>query len=211
MQKVRDALALRQSSYENTVIASLIRHHDLRADLYDILLDIISICSFFNDNPFKMTLDLTLFLECQTSICYRLLRFHGLGSPWPDQTGIAPAYHTGLTIFMMTMFLQYDRRRMLDYSLISACLWHALEGDVVNQPQHQELALWLMILGGVWISGEGNVKSLRPRIRATADRLRLESWEDVRGCLGKYPWIQSIHDEPGRALWKQVCDHEFSA
>jgi hypothetical protein len=170
----------------------------------DIMVDIFGICSFYNTNLPHTTLDITLFLEIEASVCYRLLRFHPLGSPWSDAGGLDAAYHIGVTGLMMSMLLRFDKRRALDYSLVTRCLWHVLDGPSLDESKH-ELKLWVMMMGGLWISGEDNVDLLASRIRATSQRLGLETWPAVLGRVAKFPWIHALHDEPGRELWEKAC------
>jgi hypothetical protein len=204
MQKVDEGLAKKGLILDRNAAALTVQHSGLDPYLRDILVDIISLCSLFNDNLPKTTLDVNLFLENQTSICYRLLQFHPLASHWPEPCdAIQVAYHTGLTVFMMTMFLQHDRRRVLDYTLISRCVWQVLDSGKIEEIG-EEFALWFMIMGGIWISVGVEVEALLSRIRSTAEALGIARWEDARLCVAKFPWIHALHDQPGHHLWNRV-------
>jgi hypothetical protein len=194
----------RELGFSRDDSAAAVRHANLDTELRETLIDIIDVCSFFNHNLPNTTLDISLFLETQTSVCYRLLCFHELGSPWSISESIEAAYHTALTLLMMTMFLQYDRRRVMDYDLITRCLWYVLD-DVSLDEAEDELRLWVMVMGGIWIPGEDHMHLLAPRIRVTAQRLRLHMWDDILGSVTKFPWIHAIHDEPGHKIWQRVA------
>lgn len=201
MQRVDDGLAKKGLGFDRDAAAMAVRHRGLDPYLHDILVDIISLCSLFNNNLPNSTLDVNLFLENQTSICYRLLHFHPLGSHWPEPYDIIQAaYHTGLTVLMMTMFLQHDRRRVLDYSLITQCVWDVLE-DSNSELLDEEFALWLMLMGGIWISVGVEVGSLLSRIQSTAEKLGLVRWDEACIIMARFPWIHALHDQPGRELW----------
>lgn len=203
MPQVRDTLGARNLIVPLSDTTATVRHANLSPDLKEILIDIIGVCSFFNTNLPNTTLDLSLFLETQVSICYRLLRFHELGTPWPASDSIQAAYHTALSLLMMSMFLQHDRRRVMDYSLITRCLWYVL--DEVPLDEHEdELNLWLMVMGSIWIPGDDHMNRLAPKIQATAQRLGISTCDAMISSVSKFPWIHAIHDEPGQQAWKKV-------
>lgn len=203
MPHVRQIMKTRNLGFSRDDSAVTVRHTGLDCELRETLIDIIDVCSFFNHNLPNTTLDISLFLETQTSICYRLLCFHELGSPWSISKSIEAAYHTALTLLMMTMFLQYDRRRVMDYDLITRCLWYVLD-DLSLDEDEDQLRLWVMVMGGIWIPGDDHMRLLAPRIRATAQRLQLHTWDDILGSVTKFPWIHAIHDEPGHKIWQRV-------
>lgn len=100
------------------------------------------------------------------------------------------------------MFLQYDRRRILNYSLIPVCLKEAVQDELHEHEDY--FSLWLMIIGGIWISDETENAWLASRLRLMAKRLGLDSWEMVRDSVRQYPWINGLHDQPGHDLWTRI-------
>lgn len=200
MNHVRNSLWAQGLPLDRNLDVLSTRSNHLDPYLRDILFDIMSISSLFSNLDDK-TVNYMTFLEILTSLCYRLLRFRSLGDA-STRCDVQAGYHIGLTIFMMTLFLQNDRRRMIKYCLIPVCLRNVLQSEVAEQ--EDEDALWLMIIGGIWISGEPESDWLAPRIRSMAQRLGLDSWDKARDCLCKYPWIGSQHDQPGRELWNRV-------
>lgn len=190
--------------------------HDLRLDrnisscsnlndrldpyLHDIFLDVMSMCSLFNQLGSK-TVDYMIFLEALISLCYRLLKFRSMSNASTLCDGQS-AYHIGLTIFMMTMFLQYDRRRLINYSLVPVCLENVVQDE--SREHGEDFSLWLLTIGGIWISDEPNNRWLAPRLRMMAQRLGLDSWEEAQDSIRQYPWITGLHDQPGRELWNRV-------
>lgn len=171
--------------------------------LQNVLSDTMSICSLFNEIGSK-NFDYIIFLEVLISLCCRLLKFRPLrdASTLLDRQS---AHHIGLITFMMTMFLQNDRCRLINYSLVPVCLKSALRGDF--HEQNIELSLWLTIIGGIWISDEPENEWIAPKVRMGAQRLGLTCWEDARKFIYKYPWIGGLHDQPGRLLWERA--HRF--
>ncbi|KAI5461788.1 hypothetical protein BGZ63DRAFT_424645 [Mariannaea sp. PMI_226] len=205
MAKVRDVLMSKGILFDHGVAASFLQHHDLDPCLHEALLDIISACLVFNNTSCARDVDLITFQEMLMSICFRLLRFRSLDDP--NQTSdVQSAYHVGLTIFMVTIFLQYDRRRIMNHGLISKSLSNVIHSGPFEHDQ--ELLLWLMIVGGIWISGDLNGDWLLPGIRNVSRQLNIETWADCLIVITKFPWIKILHDEPGRALWDHAMENE---
>ena len=181
--------------------ASLVRHNRLDLYLHQVLLDVMSVCSLFNKNLHDRTLNLQTFQEITISLCYRLLRFRSLNDI-RQQSDIEAAYHVGLIIFMMTTFLQYDRRRIVDFKLIPLCLRDILDSRL--DEYDNEFVLWLMMVGGIWISVDVDGEMLAPRTRITAQRLGIDTWDGARSSVSKLPWINALHDQPGRRVWDRL-------
>lgn len=195
MAKVRDVLARKKIDF-NVNAARLCPQHDLLEPyLHDILADMMGVTSLFNNG---VKLDLETLQEMIFSIGYRLTKFRPLEEErrlWQLQD----AYHTGLTILTMTIFLHGGRRQILGYERLDHRLKDILDSDL--EDYHPELALWLLILGGVWVSDGYDEHWLPPRIPPMAMRLDVRSWDEVYTILGHFPWIHVLHDDPGRALW----------
>lgn len=198
MSEVQMALASRGFSHNRVLAASAICHTGLDPDLREILLDVTSLTSLINSIPADQTLDVNTFQEMVISICSRLIRFHPLLSS-KGESDIEAAYHIGLTVFMMTLFLQHDGRRILRYELVSLRLKAVLDRGL--DELDNDLVLWLMLIGGIWIAGDADELWLVLRISRLGRRLGINSWTEVQGSINKFPWINAIHDQPGRAVW----------
>lgn len=181
------------------------RYRELDPDLREVLQDIMGSCSLFNKNPKKTSLGMVAFLELVISICYRLLRFRLLpssGKPVDTQA----ALHLGSIIVMMTVFIQLGKRRMIDYSLISRCLGDVLCDELLEADV--ELYLWLAVIGSIWISDDDQGGWIRMKVQEASRHAGLTSWNEVRECIQLYPWINSIHNEAGSAVWKSLQSME---
>jgi len=201
MPEVQKILALKGLCLNRNSTATLVGLNRLDLYFHQILLDAMGLCALFNNDLHNCTLDLETFQEIVISLCYSLLRFRSLNDS-KQQSDMQAAYHIGLTIFMMTVFLQYDRRRILDYNLIPLCLREFLDSRL--DELEDEAILWLMIVGGIWISGDDDREWLAPRTRMMAQRLGIDTWDEVRSSVSKFPWINALHDEPGRSLWNRL-------
>ncbi|PKS08008.1 hypothetical protein jhhlp_006620 [Lomentospora prolificans] len=181
-------------------IASLDPYNALDPYFFEILVDALRFSTLFNDRPRDRELNLLTFQGMLMSICYRLLRIEQPNGQ-ELESDIQAAYRTGLMIFMMTTFLKRDHRRTVEYKLASRGLLKVLDRQQENQ--QDDLVLWVMVVGAIWISG-GDAEWLVPRIHETAQRLGIVTWADARALLAKFPWIYDLHDGPGQALWNQT-------
>lgn len=64
--------------------------------------------------------------------------------------------------------------------------------------------LWLIFIGSISVLEVSDQPWLFWKIRQSARVLDIESWEDLHQSLVRYPWISSLHDEAGKALWDSV-------
>ncbi|KAJ4351475.1 uncharacterized protein N0V89_006818 [Didymosphaeria variabile] len=175
-----------------------VQHLDLDAALLDVLLDIICTSVLFNDPPSARKVDLYLFQELLVTVCYRLLAIPHTHSP----PRIEDAYHIGLTLFMMELFLQVGKQRVMSYDNVTRRLRRVLESDVLEG--EGELRFWLLMLGGVWISDDEDAEWLLPKMFAQTRKMRLRSWSDAREVLERWPWIGALHDGPGKMVWERA-------
>lgn len=206
MSEARRTLAEEGIYLDRAPLPSNIAHNGLDPSLSDILIDITSVCKLLNHDLHGRTLDLITFQNIQMSICYRLLQFR----PLNEYTAMAASgppnaeeiYSIGLTVFMMTIFLQYNNRRIVDFKRAFECL--KTVASVEFSDGESDLGLWLLLIGGIWLTGEQRVDWLAPAIHRVAQRLGLADWDAVFQCVAKFPWIHVLHDEPGRAVWSQI-------
>lgn len=202
MSTVHTALAARGLRLDRALAASTVRHSTLDPYLYDILLDITCLTSLLNNFPIGRTIDPQTFQEIVISIGSRLLRFHSLQDSKQIPT-IDTVYHIGLTILVMTTFLQYEGTRVMDYENIFARFREVL--DYPTDGIDHDLFIWLMFIGGTWVSGGIYTSWLTAKIRSLALHLHINSWDEIRGHITRFPWINAVHEHMGRSLWDSAC------
>ncbi|PNP47968.1 hypothetical protein THARTR1_10387 [Trichoderma harzianum] len=203
MAKVRDILARKKIDFDGNVAASCPQHDLLEPYLHGILVDMMGATSLFNNG---VKLDLETLQEMIFSIGYRLTQFR----PSEEERRLwqlQDAYHTGLTIWTLTVFLHGGRRQILDYERLDRRLKEILDSDL--EDYHPELAFWLSIIGGIWASDGYDEHWLPPRVRPMAMRLNIRSWDEAYTILSHFPWIHALHDDPGHALWDQAHQNEL--
>jgi len=193
-------LASKQLSFDRTAARKLVQHEGLDERLLDILLDIMIMSILFNGNNYGEKIDLFLFQELLISVCYRLMAFDAVENK--KRCAVQDGYQIGLTLFMMSLFLQYGRRRVLNYDNMTQRLKRILESSTLRG--EDEFVLWLLMTGGVWVLDDADMEWLHPKIKAHAEGMGLRSYEEVLECVEKYPWIGKLHEEPGRTIWNCI-------
>ncbi|KAF2876646.1 hypothetical protein BDV95DRAFT_602616 [Massariosphaeria phaeospora] len=178
-----------------------IQHNNIEPYLFEILGDIINVTSLFNDRQPSQEVDLFSFQEIFVSISYSLIEFDSMQDRKELSTTHA-SYHVGLTIFMMTFFLQYGRQRIMKFESITQRLRTVIERGLMDDKK--DLMLWLMMMGGIWMLDDADVNWLAPKVRCLAQEMGLRSWDEVIIHIIKYPWIHDLHDEPGGIFWDRV-------
>ena len=200
MELVRSNLTSQGIKFDRSAAEDTLRHQVLDVNLHNVIIDSICVCDLFNHGIGNRQIDLVTFQEMVYSICYRLLNFRPLDDP--SRTSVQAAYHIGLTMIVMSMFLRFDRRRVLDYRFLTCALSDTLDSWPVDADD--ELLLWLVMVGGIWVSGALGNDWLHQLIRRTSRKLGVESWDSVLDIVKTFPWIHALHDAPGRELWETV-------
>ena len=198
MSEVRNTLLERGFDFDLVSAASTIRHTGLNPSLHEVLLDVINVAYLFNNIPSDQKLRINTFEEMIVSILSRLIRFRPLQSS-KRESNVEAAYHIGLIIFMMTLFLQCDSRRILEYDLVSLCLKDVLDSGL--DEQERDLTVWLMFIGGIWVSGDTDGGWFISKARRLLRRLSIKSWREVHNSVRKFPWIVALHDPLGFVVW----------
>jgi hypothetical protein len=201
ISEVRRTFESKGLDFDKIAPVSSIQQDELDPTLYEILVDVRCLTSLLNTISPGLILDTNSFLEIIISICSRLIRYHPL-QDYKQISSQDAVYHTGLTIFMMTSFLQLDGRQILRYDLVTKRLKEVL--SEASDEVEDSLALWFMIIGGIWLSGGSDGEWLAPRIRDLAEKMGFDAWSDVLKIVRQYPWIGILHDEPGSQLWSKI-------
>jgi hypothetical protein len=104
-------------------------------------------------------------------------------------------------IAFMATFLLGLGRRIPSFPQLAQLARSAIQEQFDEDEESQETYLWmLMILGALGVLSGDDVW-LAPRLTGTAAHLGVLTWEDVTRILCKFPWVNVLHDKPGRAFW----------
>ena len=194
------ALALEAEGFLLNRRSTTLRSSSNRVDprLNQVLLDANGIVALLNMDCVRFRFEPDMLQEIIVSIGCRLVAFHPLCEPQLESR-LDSAYHIGLTAFITTLFLQVGRRRFQKYGLVGQHLKLAIEKGL--EEEDNSVMLWLLFVGGISVLEGGDQAWLHSRIHHVAASLELDSWDMLRQHLLQFPWIISLHDEPGKALW----------
>lgn len=207
MFEAKTRLASRVLPFDMSLGNTLGNHKELTPYLRQIYLDVKHVTSILEKDAVDRILDLETFQEMLYSICYRLIRYQTLCSPSKTLPVIDAVCHIGLTIYMMTLFLQIDHRRIMPYELITVQLRTTLDRNLDELDNN--LILWLLFIGGIWIDISSNGSWLFPKIMTMTGRLGIVTWLEIHEVIDKFPWINALHSEAGRALWNMACRSSY--
>ena len=106
--------------------------------------------------------------------------------------------------FMTTLLPEYGRYDS-SYPLLSQKLENIIQ-NINTTPtyiQHSKLTLllWGILISGISVSKS---KDYRWLIMDVCEQLELHDWLAVRHQLCQFPWINAVHDIPGRYLWNET-------
>ncbi|KAG5765165.1 hypothetical protein H9Q72_006747 [Fusarium xylarioides] len=169
--------------------------------LQEAFSDAIGLCRLLNKHADEKPLDLLEFQEVLVSICYLLLQFRTIGESRSKHDNQS-TYHIGLCLFMMSIYFNNKQDRMARPGLIKALVKEAIEPKL-NEDK-DEFKFWLLILGGISVLARDGRDWFVEKLREQASLLGIMTWEEVKDCLARFPWMDTIHDEPSRKLWDQV-------
>lgn len=188
--------------FDRSVAESAIHHHNLNPYLHEILLDVTNVSMLFNKIPPKTRLNYLTFAELVHSICYRLSRFQPLHEP-SSLSDLEEVYHIGLTMFMITLFMQFDHsQRILKCDAVFLRLRSVLYRDLTMLDDG--LVLWILFMGGIWIPDGPDDSWLHWKIKKMTQSMCINSWAEIYSTISTFPWIKNLHNEPGMALWDSV-------
>ncbi|RHZ53930.1 uncharacterized protein CDV56_107306 [Aspergillus thermomutatus] len=170
-------------------------------DLQDLFNNVASLASRLNDatNGVGPKLNSCTFHSDLLVLGYRLGNLYPLGGCRP-KCAIENTIHLGLTAFLVTFLPGLDRR-IAHNALLSNSLLNAAQNLSENALDIQEMLLWMLCIGAASSSQLGAHPMWISRLIETMDTLKLGTWEHVREILEKYPWVNTVHDSAGKALW----------
>ncbi|EGZ76383.1 hypothetical protein NEUTE2DRAFT_98137 [Neurospora tetrasperma FGSC 2509] len=146
-----------------------------------------------------------------------------------QKSRIESAIHLGLIALTTTLFLQFGRRRFLRYELVKDCMtkliseWNYCSSSSSSSSSssppaenvENQTLLWLLHIGGISVlAGPEEQKWLAPKVQELAwGVMGILDWEEsgsgsssggVKECLLRFPWVDSLHSEPGKAMWDSL-------
>nr|RBQ97276.1 hypothetical protein FVER53263_20142 [Fusarium verticillioides] len=169
--------------------------------LQEAFSDAMGLCRLLNKHADEKPLDLLEFQEVLVSICYRLLQFRTIGET-RSKKDTQSTYHIGLSLFMMSIYFNNKQDRMARPGLVKSLVKEAVASN--SKEDEDEFKFWLLILGGISVPARDGSEWFVERLQEQASLLGIVTWEQAKGCLARFPWMDGIHDKPSQKLWNQV-------
>lgn len=150
------------------------------------------------------------FMEIMILIFYHLLEACRLGQPRSSipEGQFEKVANLGMLAFMTTLLPEYGRAPdHSSYALLCRRLKSAMQdlhSTAISEDNRESwlLLLWVLFMGGVTVIKGSELLELSPWILEASSRLQLYTWPAVHDQLCQFPWIRTLHDSPGLALWK---------
>ncbi|KAH1597852.1 hypothetical protein KXV95_001375 [Aspergillus fumigatus] len=177
----------------------------LPINLRDLFLDVLFLASSLNNAMTGDSPKLGVFQLHQNIILlgYRLVKLKPLGLPLRSSS-LENRVHLGLAAFLAS-FLQGWDGQISPNHLLSRSLLASVHQHLSAEQNEQELSLWALFRGAV-LPSSWNDSTWVLKTRVTLKALGIDSWGDIRDILGKYPWVNAIHDPPGQTLWYRCLE-----
>ncbi|EXJ95173.1 hypothetical protein A1O1_00292 [Capronia coronata CBS 617.96] len=180
-------------------------------------------CSAINSAAeHKRRLPQETLLNTMTSVMYPLLNLHLERRSESDPTSVpdaeAEAGRLGLLAFSSHVFLRWqevEAPQTYFPETYRSCLLHLRlgVGDTLtttttsttstSTPQFNFL-LWLLVVGAISVFTPADDVWLMPWIRALVNLCGIREWNDLRARLKRLPWIDILHDKPGRKVFESA-------
>ena len=174
---------------------------DLRADLQYLLIDMTGLAWLLNDTNAgnRQKLHHYTFHDTIISLGYRIINISPLGG-LHSTSRIANVVHLGLAAFLMTFLRRLDHR-VSSMPLLSKLARSAAQEQSNNEKMPHDMLLWILFIGDASLFERLDDIWLIPTVTRTMRALNLHMWEDVQRALVKWPWVSTLHDKTGEALW----------
>lgn len=174
--------------------------------LRDVLIDLMSISYFFNDSHVFVKLDPYAYQEILIVVCYQLLQRNPLLCEGFEDVN-ENACHLGLLVLVTKLLFQHGRSRKFPYHLLLERVRFSIQSSLSNKLVAETTRLWLLFVAGISVFGDTKLMLLMPQIRILLSGLNIDSWENARKTIKTLPWIDAVHDKPGKELWQTiVCE-----
>ena len=133
-------------------------------------------------------------LNTMGSVMYRLIRM----DTFPNDS-VNEALRLGMLAFLSNIFLSWQDVAVPHHHL-SQAYQKCLQSLIVWKGVSPKLVLWLLVISAISVLSAEDMWLL-PSLRATTELCQASSWNELRGILKDFLWIDILHDRPGQALF----------
>ncbi|KAK7228623.1 hypothetical protein V2G26_000793 [Clonostachys chloroleuca] len=173
-------------------------------DVFKAAQDVMKMSRIFNSSVASRKLSADAFHDIVISLCYRLLGIGAISGASKLSNPVARAAHLGLIAFMTTFLPHLSHGRDQMYHVLARKYKAALSNAAFRKSIDPATHLWLLMVAGLSVLEDGELKEwLAPRMSEVLDQFGMDEWSFARRLMGKYPWVNSVHDTPGAAVWQK--------
>ncbi|KAK9420521.1 putative Transcription factor domain-containing protein [Seiridium unicorne] len=166
------------------------------ADLVQAWEYVMRFCSTINSAAeTKRQLPKETLLNAMASVMYRLLHMNNL-----DITSANEAIRLGLLAFSSHIFLNWQNMKAPHTQLPDTyrrCLLNLKSPGALPS----QVLLWLLMIGSVSVFSAVDGVWLLPWMRVNIGLCDTDDWHKLRRELKACPWIDVLHDKPGREIF----------
>ncbi|KAF3937522.1 hypothetical protein ABW19_dt0208379 [Dactylella cylindrospora] len=184
------------------VLEVLARSNIETPDVQGVFQDLVCASFFLNGEDSHTKIDAFSFQEILISIFYRLLHCYPLGERMPANDAEEACY-LALLASLSTMFVRFEHSK-ISYQLLTDKLRVAILGLAGSTSTDASTLLWLLFVGRVSVFSLSDDTWLLPQIKKCLFALNVNSWQETRAQLTKFPWIRYFHDKSGYEVWNSL-------
>ncbi|KAH6897366.1 hypothetical protein B0T10DRAFT_602695 [Thelonectria olida] len=131
----------------------------------------------------------------------RLVDFAPLRSQRP-QNPLDDVWHLSVLAFLATVTFATDFLRAARTTLVSEMLRDRVRKDPLSALGRDYLPLrfWIAFISGVLLQDAETC--LASQLKVLAREMGIFSWEDAKSTLETFPWVEIVHEKPGKKLWE---------
>ncbi|KAG4280372.1 hypothetical protein FPRO06_11705 [Fusarium proliferatum] len=167
--------------------------------LQQVTRELLALCR----RPGKAKMSGLQYQDVLISMWQRLVDFASLGGTRPQDL-MDDLWQLALLAFLVTVTWSASHLKSVHCKLLHKLLREHVESRELLErgEEYRPLWFWAVFVYGLSLTN-GNCDTLvLGQIRKTSELLGITDWEEVKAKVKPFPWINIVHDVPGRALWE---------
>ncbi len=171
-------------------------------DLQDAFIEVMSLSWLLNNQEeYCGATDAYMLHEIIIHLIYLLLDIRPLGDT-RSTNFVDEALYAGLLSFVVTFLIDLGRK-VPEYALLYKLARISAKAPSYEYQDHKELCFWMLLIGRSSVFRDHDDGWLAPKVSETAHSLNIQSWEDAKRILSKFPWFSPFHNKQGQRLWEK--------
>ncbi|KAG5781798.1 hypothetical protein H9Q73_004567 [Fusarium xylarioides] len=137
------------------------------------------------------------------SMWQRLVDFAPLGGTRPQDL-MDDVWQLALLAFLVTVTWSASHLKSVHCKLLHKLLRGHVESRVLLErgEEYRPLWFWVVLVYGLSLTNVNCDTLVLGELRKASELLGIRKWEETKAKVRPFPWINIVHDVPGRALWE---------